>query len=364
MDIRNLYKIKEKLQARPRYELVAAINGNIFYSDETTQPNSSKQKLGTRLYWLGALSKTVTCVAILKLVEQQKIRLDDPVEKYLPEMQQLKIQRADETVDSFYLPVTVNDLLLMLNDYRYGSWTNEMIDECANMKHPSDMISVLIKYPVIKYPCITYEYGFGHDVLSAIVERATDQAFSEFLSDHIFRPLGMTNTGFHIQSSMRKQFVPMQVYDPSSRKAKPCTEKTRYEKCSDYESGGAGIYSSAEDFLTFLSAVVCKEQSGLFLSSETASLIQKGHMQVYPQNIYHTCQSDGYQWGYFGRIHANQMISHQLSPIGTVSWSGSPGTYALLDFKNEIALFFGAQVLNYPYFFTAVHPEIENLFYI
>ena len=169
-----------------------------------------------------SMTKPVTTVGVLRLVEDGKLALDDPVSKYIPAFAHVKVF-AGGTVDAPVLadptsPITVRELLNHTSGLPYGltSAPADSIYTRAKLYNPAttaeQFADELARIPLLFQPGTRWSYSSGLDVAGRVIEVASGQPLDRFLEDEVFRPLGMHDTGFHIRPDMRARLTG--AYEP------------------------------------------------------------------------------------------------------------------------------------------------------
>ena len=216
------------------------------------------------IFRLYSMSKPITNVAAMTLVERGKLELDDSVAKYLPEFEGLKVYVEGAEDESGYAdperPMTVRDLMRHTSGLTYGFFGNSPVDRMyreAGVLRPDstleDLTGALGKIPLLFDPGTRWNYSVSTDVLGRVVEVVSGMPLDRYLQATIFEPLGMVDTGFDVPKSKLDRFAAnygrdaegkLTVNDPpaSSRFARPAT----------LFSGGGGLVGTTLDYLRFL----------------------------------------------------------------------------------------------------------------
>jgi CubicO group peptidase (beta-lactamase class C family) len=216
------------------------------------------------IFWIASMTKPVTSVAAMMLVEDGKLDLDAPVARYLPALEGMQV--ASEVVDpvtgkttSFVLaqlvpqthPMTVRDLLRHTSGLVYApQFLNTSIHRLYGEKVVftrnttlAEFVAGLAKVPLAHQPGKVWEYSWGVDVLARVVEVASAQRFDQFLQSRIFGPLHMIDTGFYVPEAKLARLV-----DPPPSGRDALWDVTKPPRLF---SGGGGLVSTAEDYLRF-----------------------------------------------------------------------------------------------------------------
>jgi CubicO group peptidase (beta-lactamase class C family) len=208
-----------------------------------------------------SMTKPITSVAAMILVEEGKVGLDDPVSKYLPEFKDRRVQSGtgDATVAAKH-EMTVRDLLRHTSGLTYGVFGNTPVDQqyrkagvLAQTDTLAEMVAKLGKLPLLYEPETRWHYSVSTDVLGRVVEVAGGKPLDEFFADRILKPLGMKDTGFFVPADKLDRFAANHGTDTKA-KALRTTETaagSRYRTKPKFLSGGGGGVSTARDYLRF-----------------------------------------------------------------------------------------------------------------
>jgi CubicO group peptidase (beta-lactamase class C family) len=214
------------------------------------------------IFRIASMSKPIASVAIMMLVEEGRILLEQPVSVHLPEFKDLQVgvERTDASGKpalGFEKPrreMTVQDLLRHTSGLTYGSFGKSLVKDAyiaAKVSDPGDtlaqFVTKLSKVPLAYHPGSTWDYSVSTDVLGRIVEVVSGMEFSEFVATRITKPLGMKDTGFHVAPENHDRIAEPQV-DAATGKRNPMRDVT---KKPVFVSGGGGMVSTATDYARF-----------------------------------------------------------------------------------------------------------------
>ncbi|WP_372914622.1 serine hydrolase domain-containing protein, partial [Sandarakinorhabdus sp.] len=216
------------------------------------------------IFRIYSMTKPITSVALMMLLEQGKIALDDPVHKYIPEWKNLGVFVAGTHKLGFQTrpctrPMQVIDLLRHTAGLTYGfqlrtnvdeAYRREKIGEIEKAGTLEDMIKSLARLPLEFSPGDAWNYSVATDVVGWLVQVVSGRPFEDFLADEIFKPLGMVDTGFHVREGQQHRFAA--CYQPSkdgtiTLQDDPTTSS--FLKPASFISGGGGLVSTAQDYL-------------------------------------------------------------------------------------------------------------------
>lgn len=285
------------------------------------------------IFWIASMTKPVTSVAAMILVEEGKLDLDALVAKYLPELKDLKVglERAPAK-----RPMQVIDLLRHTSGLTYPEEGSDAVHGAYGFvtgfkrdKTLADFVAGLAHVPLVHQPGEAWEYSWGVDVLARVVEVVSGQSFDEFLRARIFKPLGMVDTGFYVPPEKLGRLV-----DPPKGGWPPLWDVT---KPTTLFSGGGGLVSTAADYLRFCQMLLNGGERGgvRILAADT---VRRMTTDALPPGVRFTgVQGEfvgprvGTSWGLGFAIRTNPDFSLIPGAVGSFNWSGVWGTYFWID---------------------------------
>ena len=230
----------------------------------------------------------------------------------------------------------------------------------AEEKTTLGIVRAMAKDPLVFEPGTHYRYSLCHDVLGAVVEVVSEMKFADYVEKLLFAPLGLKNIGFHPTEEQLSRFSAMYNYRNGTPTAVETPLGNKYCFSLDYDSGGAGLFSTVDDYTKVITAVAC----GRVLKPETIAMMQKsGYICDDALNDFVTSRLFGYSWGLCGRVHVNPVMSLSKSPVGEFGWDGAAGAYSLIDAQNKVAMYFGMHAFGCSYAYHCVHPTLRDLMY-
>jgi CubicO group peptidase (beta-lactamase class C family) len=221
------------------------------------------------IFAIASMSKPITCVAAMMLVEEGKLNLDDPVDKYVPALNNLRAlgNAKDDTAEALAtVPIQrtmlVRHLFAHTAGFSYGfaifgtETERRMIRAYSKanlltgrLKTISELPAELAKLPLAHEPGEGWTYGMSHDVLGRVIEVVSGQPLDQFLNDRIFVPLDMTDTSFLVPEAKRDRMAT--IYTTASAPGGELTALPRTFGSATYFSGGGGLFSTARDYSRF-----------------------------------------------------------------------------------------------------------------
>jgi CubicO group peptidase (beta-lactamase class C family) len=220
------------------------------------------------IFRIASMTKPITSVAALMLVEEGRIALSDPIDRYAPQFTQMRVLRSpngplDET-DEAARPITFKDLLTHCAGFTYADFHRGPIsrayrealgDDIDSSVAPDEWIARLAGLPLIGQPGSAMYYGCSTDLLGLLIARIEGAPLGEVLKRRIFDPLGMEDTSFLVPREKRARRAAAYGFDEEGRLTKRLARSgiflsERPENMA-FESGGAGLWSTVDDYLRF-----------------------------------------------------------------------------------------------------------------
>lgn len=351
-------------------DIIVTQNHKTIYRKTVGHSDYEKNKpLGDKnIYWCFSATKVVTCVMAMRLAEEGKINLDAPVSDYLPEYKDVFVKRADGSVSRAEKIMKVRHLFSMSSGLSYDFKCENIQRFLKDNPHAStrEVVAEFVKSPLQFEPGTHFLYSLSHDVLAAVCEVASGMRFSEYLDKYLFTPLGMTDTGFRPTEEQRSRFVVMHRYQGGLGKSIPESLDNCYVFTDNYDSGGAGLFSTVNDYSKFISTVAAGGVSAngyRLIKPETIALMQKNELCDDALLDFVSGRLYGYGWGLCGRVHMNPTTSLSLSPVGEFGWDGAAAAFVMADPENKISMFFATHTLGCVYAYNVLHPLMRNLLY-
>jgi CubicO group peptidase (beta-lactamase class C family) len=318
-----------------------------------------------------SMSKIVTSVAALVLLEEARFKLDDPVGDYLPELARMKVMTGGTAEKPLLAdaktPITVKHLFTHTAGLTYGGDGGpvEKLNRDARLEEATslpDFVRRLAALPLAFEPGERFNYSVSIDVLGALVEKVSGRPFGEFLEERLFRPLGMTDTGFSVPEAKRARLA--KTYEKGEDgKLRPAKAVFGVEPGPGpkLEAGGAGLFSTSGDYARFMQMLLNGGELGgvRILSRKTVELMMANHLNHMPRTTHRWSEADGFGLG--GAVRVDLAKGNALGSVGQFGWSGAATTYASLDPQEKtVALLF---VQHFPHDEHKIFWRFSTLFY-
>jgi CubicO group peptidase (beta-lactamase class C family) len=302
------------------------------------------------IFAIYSMSKPVTAVAALILWEEGRYRLDEPVAKYLPEFADVKVysEEGDSTSAEPPRPMTIRDLFRHTSGLGYG-WGQGPVDKIyqeLNIWDPSltldEAVKRLARAPLYFAPGTRWHYSTSIDVLGRLVEVLSGETLDVFLERRIFRPLGMSDTGFYVAADKAHRLTGQYRYDDQEKKlvAIPRDDLLRRygREHNRLLSGGGGLLSTAADYLRFAQMLA---NGGILdgvriLSRKTVELMHADHLPPGVTLPWDKLQGHGHGLGV--TVLKDLAASTGTGSIGDFGWDGAASTWFRIDPEEALVI--------------------------
>ena len=311
-------------------------------------------------------TKVFTAVAALRLVEEGKIGLEEPVYKYIPEFE--KAYTLDENGEKHPEVITVRHLFTMSSGFDYklvGPEILKLAKERYEDATTLDVILTLLDKPLHFTPGKRFLYSLSHDALGALIEKIEGVSLDEYMRRIIFEPLGMKNSSMKAADFVNDPPINHDILEDKSFKPESGNSYKHFHPVKNYSSGGAGLVSTTEDLAIFADTLAAggKTKDGYsLLKPETIELMKKPYFHaVNVDNTYTCVQGTDYGYGLGVRVRTSPLECG--IPVGEFGWDGAAGSYVLVDTDHGISVTMGLNIMNWPAAFRGEHLAIAKLFY-
>jgi CubicO group peptidase (beta-lactamase class C family) len=317
------------------------------------------------MFRLASMTKAVTSVAIMILVEESRIGLDDPVSRYLPEFSSLKVLAADAgTETAASRPPTIRELLTHTSGLSYNFMNRQRVVDAYREARITDGLDQpdvataeamkrLASAPLAFQPGTSWHYSLATDVLGAVVEKVTGSTLGAFVTERIARPLRIESWVFNAPEAMRPRFVPVTrpaqvtgalatgfVAVPTAEdvpfpptKGTASLDPNRVFAPTAYHSGGAGMSGTLGDYARFLQMLLNGGQldGARILRAETVQQMTQNATSDMP-----TLRGPGWGFGLGFGVVTDPIAAKTGLPAGSYGWGGIYGTQFWIDPTNRV----------------------------
>ena len=305
---------------------------------------SNKPMTEDTLFRIYSMTKPVTSVAIMMLYEAGKLKMDDPVSKFIPEFADTKVYTGGGTENPVLVPleheITIADLLSHTSGLTYGIFGQTSVDtlyRIANLYSITSNVEYAQKVaqlPLRFQPGTRWLYSVATDILGRVVEVASGMSLGAFFSERIFVPLEMVDTGFYVLEEKRDRMATLYGKDEEGNfRARNRQSNMRRNA---RESGGGGLVSTARDYLRFSQMLL--NGGALYgtriLKPETIQLMTANHLPETARYRHRRRKSDGFGYGFSVIVDETETAWEDRN--GTYYWSGIAKTHFWIDPQNEM----------------------------
>jgi CubicO group peptidase (beta-lactamase class C family) len=304
------------------------------------------------VFWIASMTKAITATAGMQLVEQGKLSLDEPIGKVLPDLASPKVlegfdAKGEPKLRAANKPITLRHLMTHTAGFAYDMWNGDMLQYLEKTGTPG-IISCkndALKTPIMTDPGTRWEYGTNIDFVGKAVEAASGKKLDAYLRDHLFAPLGMTDTGFKLTDAQRERLVGMHQRGEDGSLA---TIPFELEQNPEFHMGGGGLYGTAGDYLKFTQMILNKGRGNgnQVLKPETVAMMGQNHIGELTMGKMTTAigwatnDVDLYpgmakKWGLSFLI--NTAKTPEGRSAGSLAWAGLANTYYWIDPARDVA---------------------------
>jgi CubicO group peptidase (beta-lactamase class C family) len=311
------------------------------------------------IFRLYSMSKPITSAAVMMLVEDGKLKLDDPIERYIPAFADAKvgIDKPDDnghptlTLEPLRRSITIEDLLRHTSGITYGIYGDDparkryaaadLFDGNFDNAELADRIAHL---PLAEQPGTLWDYGHSTDILGRIIEVVSGKSLLAFERERLLDPLGMTDTAFYVTDAAEQSRIAEPM--PNDRNVLPIVGIRDPRQVRRSESGGAGMVGTITDYAKFAQMLLNGGtlDGRRYLSAKTIALMTSDH--IGPQSgiardrYYFPGDASGFGLGFAVRT---KLLASEPGPVGEYRWDGVAGTFFWVDPKDDLFVILMAQ---------------------
>ena len=341
--------------AKGRYPGAVALvarHGKVAYFEALGQrdPQSGAPMTKDAIFRLYSMTKPFASVAVMTLVEDGKILLNDPVSKYLPKLKglQVSVPRVDPQtgrVSYALVPaereITIQDLLRHTSGLVYGVFTSHAGVKEAYAKEgvdwenvtPSEQVERLARVPLAHQPGSAWEYGLSTDVLGRVVEAVSGATLGQFLQERLFAPLRMTDTAFLVPNGKAARLAQPFAKDPVSGDAVKLLDVTVAQK---NDAGGAGSAGTVADYARFSQMLLNGGQLDRVRILGRATVAQMSSDHLGDIRVASPILARGYGFGLGFAVRKETGLNWVTGSAGEYRWGGAAGTAFWVDPKEQM----------------------------
>jgi CubicO group peptidase (beta-lactamase class C family) len=330
------------------------------------------------IFRLFSMTKPITSVVAMMLIEDGKFRLDDPIAKYLPSFSNVKVgveKKADDGSKTLELvppnrPPTILDLMRQTSGITYGFYGDSLVrkayaaaDIYAGDFNNAEFAERIAKLPLADQPGTLWQYGHSTDILGRIMEVVTGKSLLGIEKAKLLDPLGMNSTGFYVTNPDKKKLIAMPMPNDADFRV---GFESKADVLMKWESGGGGMVSTMADLARFSQMILNGGKFGgkQYLSAKTFKLMTSD--QIGPasgvERDYFYFPGDGFGFGLgFGvRTEPGNAKPPPPGDLGELKWDGASGCYFVIDRKQDMFFVLLEQT---PSQRQIIQPAVKKLIY-
>lgn len=340
------------------------------------------------IFRIYSMTKPLTSVAFMMLVEEGKVSLDQPVHRYIPAWKDLGVFKAGTAKTGFMTtptsgPMRIVDLLRHTSGLTYGfqnrtnvdaAYRSARIGEIEKAGTLDTMIADLAKIPLEFSPGTAWNYSVATDILGYLIGVISGQKFEDFLSERLLKPLGMDDTGFHVPADKAHRFAA--CYTPTAKGGMELQDdpaNSPYLAPPSFVSGGGGLVSTAADYLKFAQAMlnggvhIDGKHRHRLISRKSLDLMTANHLPggvdlpALSKSLFSEAQYDGTGFGLGFATTTSAARTLMPGSDGDYFWGGAASTFFWVDPKEDLIAIFMTQLIpssTYP-----VRGELRTMIY-
>ena len=310
------------------------------------------------IFRIYSMTKPITSVAVMMLLEQGKIILDDPIAKYIPAFKDVKVgvevkgedgKPKLELVDA-KKPITIQDLLRHTSGLTYGFFGDMLVKKAyvaANVNEGdytnAEFAERIAKLPLAFQPGTTWDYSYSTDILGRLVEVVSGKSLYQFQKENILDPLGMTDTSYYVADAAKHPRIAEPFKD--DRRIGIGAEFGDPRNVRKFESGGGGMVGTVSDYAKFVHMLT---KGGTlngkrYLGPKTIAYMTSDHngSVIVPGPIY--LPGPGYGFGLGVAVRKETGVAPTPGSAGDYNWGGAGGTYFWVDPKEDMFVVYAMQ---------------------
>jgi methyl acetate hydrolase len=347
--------LRQKSDAReiPGVVAIAANSKEVIYQGAFGKRDLSKPDAMTpdSVFWIASMTKAITTAGAMQLVEQGKLSLDAPIGKVLPDLASPQVlegfdAKGEPKLRPANKPITLRHLMTHTAGFCYNMWNGDMVKylEKTGLPAVTTCKNDALKTPIMTDPGTRWEYGTNIDFVGKAVEAVSGKRLDAYLRDHLFTPLGMSDTGFKLGDSQRQRLVGMHTRGPDGTLTPIPFE---LEQDPEFHMGGGGLYGTAGDYIKFTQMILNKGKGNgtQVLKAETVATMGQNHIGEINMTKMFSAVPDATndvdlfpdmvkKWGLSFLI--NTAKTPEGRSAGSLAWAGLANTYFWIDPSRDV----------------------------
>ena len=296
------------------------------------------------LFRIYSMTKMIASVAIFLLYEKGDLDLNDPVLKFLPAFANRQVKLPDGSLVPAVRDVTIYDLLRHCGGLSYSGGYDRGNQGRRHTRNRGRTKPA--PRPLVAQPGTKWIYGVSTDILARIVEVISGEPFDQFLRQHIFLPLGLSDTGFYVSDEKADRFGPSYLYDADKKLVPQDTNgpESVFRSKPSYFCGAGGLVSSTRDYYRFASMLLNRGRFGdvHLLGRKTVELMTLDHLPKDHPNL--SIGTQCFRFGLGVSVVTDVAESRCLSSLGDFGWGGALGTQVWMNPEEDMVTMIMIQV--------------------
>ena len=298
-----------------------------------------------------SMTKPVTGVAMMMLYEEGKWRPEDPLSLFIPEFKNLKVFKGTDADGKLILeapahPPTVGELLSHTAGFTYGLFGSTAVDKLYMQKgvfasrNLQEMVEKISGIPLLYQPGAGWVYSVSVDIQGYLIEKLSGKTLDAFVQERILDPLGMKDTAFWVPPNKMNRFV--SIYNANEKNELTPTTSMNYSKVPTLPMGGAGLVSTAADYMTFAQMLLNKGtlNGKRLLAPSSVAVMTANHLPnsllTGKFGIGRQIMRPGFGFGWDFAVFFDPIQAGSTVGKGTFFWEGAAGTWFWVDPTNDI----------------------------
>jgi CubicO group peptidase (beta-lactamase class C family) len=330
------------------------------------------------IFRLFSMSKPITSVVAMQLVQEGKLKLDDPVAKYIPSFAKARVgieKKADNGEKALELvpvnrPITILDLMTQTSGITYGFYGDSMVRKAyANARiydgdfDNAEFAERIAQLPLAEQPGTLWDYGHSTDILGRVMEVVSGKSLLGVEKEKLLDPLAMTGTGFYVSDPEKQKLIALPMPNDSDFRV---GFESRADVSMKWESGGGGMVTTMADFARFSQMLLDGGKFGgrEYLSPKTFELMASDHVGpgsgVGRDYFYFPGDGFGFGLGFGVRTDPGNAKPPPPGDLGELKWDGASGCYFAIDRKQDMFFVLLEQT---PSQRQIIQPAVKKLIY-
>jgi len=306
------------------------------------------------IFRIFSMTKPITSVAAMTLIDQHKIKLDDPVAMYIPSFATAKVgveKKADNGEKSLDLvpvkrPLTIFDLMTQTSGITYGFYGDSMVRKAyANARiydgdfDNAEFAERIAQLPLAEQPGTLWDYGHATDILGRIIEVASGKSLLQYEKESLLDPLGMPDTTFYVTDPAKQKLLALPMPNDKDYRVGFESSPDVFKK---WESGGGGMVTTMSDFAKFSQMILDggKFDGKQYLNPKSYELMTSDHVGpgsgVERDYFYFPGDGFGFGLGFGVRTDPGNAKPPPPGSLGELKWDGASGCYFVIDRKQDM----------------------------